>query len=445
MGGPWRGVIEGFYGPAWTWDERATVMAWCHDRGMTHYVYAPKDDPLHRQRWREPYPDTELVGFARLVDADTLRVAFAVSPGLSIDEGSADDRAALAAKIDQVLTTGVTDVVLALDDIPSSPGQGRRHGELTGWLADHLAGRAELAVVPTDYTSCRATPYLREFAAACPSGVPIAWTGPRVVCDEITAEDAEQRAEALGGRPPMVWDNYPVNDLLMADRLFLGPLRGRDPGLLDRTDGWLANPMVQPHASLLPLASVAAFLRGDDPIRTWCDEADRLGLRHFAEACDGWHPLELVEAVATALRDDHDGLDDALHSLRVWLGGLLGALAEMPLDRIGSEVGAWVEQSRVEAELCLQALETIEALTGTGDRTDLGPDPAAASATALRLLLRWKTIQRAEVTSFGARRSLRPSLSQDDETKWRLHGAALVERRNATDRLVEAVLALLDR
>lgn len=277
MGGPWRGVIEGFYGPAWTWDERATVMAWCHECGMTHYVHAPKDDPLHRQRWREPSPDEEPEGFARLVDSHSLR----------------------------------------------------------------------------------------EFAAACPSGIPIAWTGPRVVCDEITAEDAQRRAEALGGRLPFVWDNYPVNDLLMRDQLFVGPLRGRGPGLLGVTEGWLANPMIQPHASLLPLASVAAFLRGDDPVRTWSDEA----------------------------------------------------------------------------ELCLQALETIEALTGTGDRTGRGPDPAAASATALRLLLRWKTIQRAEVTSFGARRSL----SQDDETQWRLHGSALVERRNATDRLVEAVLALLDR
>ena len=58
-----------------------------------------------------------------------------------------------------------------------------------------------------------------------------------------------------------MWDNVPVNDGLMADRLHLGPLWGRDRHLVDDSvvTGWLANPMVQPMASLLPLASIAAF------------------------------------------------------------------------------------------------------------------------------------------------------------------------------------------
>lgn len=424
------------------------VMAWCHDRGMTHYVYAPKDDPLHRARWRDPYPDEDLDGFADLVAAGTLRVTFAVSPGLSIDESSDRDRAALAAKIDQVVATGVGDVVLALDDIPTSPGQGARHGRLTAWLADHLAGRAELAVVPTDYTSCRPTPYLHEFASACPAGIPVAWTGPRVVCDTITAEDAERRAAALGGRPPLVWDNYPVNDLLMQDRLFLGPLRGRDPGLLELTEGWLANPMIQPHASLLPLASIAAFVRGDDPIDAWHEEADRLGIRHFAEACDGAHPLELVERLADALAgatDHHLGhdLDDSLHSLRAWLDALLGWSSDTTPDWVGREVAAWVEQSRAEAEVCRQAVETIEMFTGAGHRAGQGPDPAGASASALRLLVRWQALHRAEISSFGWRHGLQPSMSQDDDGRWRLHDTTLVEARNATDRLVAVVQGLL--
>ena len=65
MFGGLTGVIEGFYGPPWSWEQRLDVMAWCHERGMTHYVYAPKDDPLHRERWREPYADDALDGFAR--------------------------------------------------------------------------------------------------------------------------------------------------------------------------------------------------------------------------------------------------------------------------------------------------------------------------------------------------------------------------------------------
>ena len=48
-----------------------------------------------------------------------------------------------------------------------------------------------------------------------------------VVNDEITVDDACCPSEALGGRPPLLWDNVPVNDAVMADRLFMGPLRGR--------------------------------------------------------------------------------------------------------------------------------------------------------------------------------------------------------------------------
>ena len=58
------GIIEGFYGRPWTWDERAEVMRFCHDRGMRHYVYAPKDDPKHRAEWRSPYDTDELDGLS---------------------------------------------------------------------------------------------------------------------------------------------------------------------------------------------------------------------------------------------------------------------------------------------------------------------------------------------------------------------------------------------
>ena len=60
------GVIEGFYGPPWTHDDR---LAWI-DRlctwGMTHYVWAAKQEPRHRDDWAAPFTDDELVGFGEL-------------------------------------------------------------------------------------------------------------------------------------------------------------------------------------------------------------------------------------------------------------------------------------------------------------------------------------------------------------------------------------------
>jgi hyaluronoglucosaminidase len=83
-----RGIIEGFYGPPWTWVDRRRVSETLAGAGMDTYVYAPKDDPLHRERWREPYDDGFLDELSDLGAPGGLRVGFAVSPGLTIDSAS---------------------------------------------------------------------------------------------------------------------------------------------------------------------------------------------------------------------------------------------------------------------------------------------------------------------------------------------------------------------
>jgi hypothetical protein len=80
-----------------------------------------------------------------------------------------------------------------------------------------------------------------------------------VASREITARDADAWSEVTG-RPPLLWDNYPVNDYARW-RLFLGPLRGRAPDLAIEATGILSNPMSQPHASMLALATVADYAR----------------------------------------------------------------------------------------------------------------------------------------------------------------------------------------
>ena len=40
-GGAIRGIVEGFYGTPWSWDDRVDVGRYCAARGMTHFVYKP--------------------------------------------------------------------------------------------------------------------------------------------------------------------------------------------------------------------------------------------------------------------------------------------------------------------------------------------------------------------------------------------------------------------
>lgn len=413
-----RGLIEGFYGPPWTWDERIDVARSCAARGMTHYVYAPKDDPHHRERWREPYPAEALAGFERLIADGDLTVGFAISPGLSIDAGDPADRDALAAKLAPMLDRGVELVVLALDDLPPRPGLGEEHAALTSWLHGWLDGRATLALIPTEYTGTGgATPYL-EALADLPEDVPIGWTGPAVVNDTITEEDALRRGRALGGRPPLLWDNWPVNDAVMADRLFLGPLRGRDPRLDEVCSGYLANPMVQPLASKVALASTAAYLRGEDPIRVW--EVEVGELRVLGEACDGSAPAALVaEVVAGA----------PTGPLAAWLD----AAARCSAPGLEGEADPWVEQVHAEARVGRAAVRLLDALADG--------EVAAAHEQALAIAFTWPAVRRSPVTVLGPRCSFRPVLGQDDAGRWVLRPGAVEDGANAVDRLVRFALA----
>jgi hypothetical protein len=425
---PISGIIEGFYGRPWSWDERRMVAAECAAWGMTDYVYAPKDDPKHRHDWRVPYDDAELEGFAGFADTSALLLGFGISPGLSIDVSSDADRAALAAKVDQVVEAGAGLVVLCLDDIPfGGEAQGEAHGELTAWLDDHLEGRASVALVPTEYVGIRPSDYLRALSRTCPESVPIGWTGDAVVNDAITTAQARRRGQATGDRAPLLWDNIPVNDGLMADRLHLGPLWGRDDDLPGELSGYLANPMVQATASLLPLASIGAWLRGEDPIDAWAAEADRRGWRIFAEACDGAVPHALVSMAADTFATGKLLVDD-LDPLRDWFEE--AAAVEAP--GIGDGCAGWVEQVRVESSVALEAIALLA--SALDDDARGGADMDDVTRTFV-LGYRWKALQGAQVSVMGPRLGFRPSLGQAGDGSWAVRRSSIIEGANAVDAL----------
>jgi hypothetical protein len=380
---------------------------------MRDYVYAPKDDPKHRHEWRAPYDAHELAGFERFAEDGALTLGFAISPGLSIDADSADDRADLAAKVDQVVAVGARRVVLALDDIPFGGGaQGEAHARLTTWLREHLGGRAHLSLIPTEYVGVASTPHLDALAEGVPADVPIGWTGRAVVNDSISIADVNERAASLGGRPPLLWDNYPVNDAVMGDQLFVGPIRGREAGLGDACAGYLANPMEHARASKLPLASIAALLRGEDPDTEWRSTAADLGWLAFASACDG------VEASAVVASGD-----------RAAARSLFGDAAVCAAPGLEDEAAAWITQVQRDARLALTALDVLD-----GER---------AVETILGMGVRWQASRRSPTTAFGPRCSLRVLIGQAADGTWQVEPGAIQHDENAVDALVGQALDAL--
>jgi hyaluronoglucosaminidase len=275
-----RGVIEGFYGNPWTPEQRLDCIRFIGRHGMNTFVYGPKDDPLIRRRWREPYDDGALARLREVVDVAAeagVDVVYAISPGLSIRYSSAADREVLLAKLEQVGSVGITRFALLLDDLPLELAHDEdravytdlaaAHGALSSAVAAALGDERALMVCPLVYHGTGDEPYLAALAASLDPGVDLMWTG-REICSHVLDADDARRFAATAARPPLYWDNYPVNDVAMGWELHIGPYLGRDPGLGDVSRGVLANPMELAEASKIPLATIADYLadpHGYDP------------------------------------------------------------------------------------------------------------------------------------------------------------------------------------
>lgn len=284
------GVVEGFYGPPWDDEDRRSIIAFLAELGLGLYVYAPKDDPYHRERWREPYPTDRRDALASLVEFASSRgvaFAFAVSPGLSIRYSDPEDFAALERKVAEARRLGVRTFALFLDDIPPElvheadrtayADLGAAHADLGNRLAARLAAGERLLLCPTDYFGLGDSPRLRSLGAALRLDVPVFWTGSEVVPGRIERREADVFAAAIG-RPPFLWDNYPVNDFRRT-RLFLGPYEGREAALAGGLSGIVLNPMNEAECSKVAIATFAEYLSDPeryDPGAAWTRAMARL-------------------------------------------------------------------------------------------------------------------------------------------------------------------------
>jgi hyaluronoglucosaminidase len=301
-----RGVVEGFYGVYYTFPERNDLIRFLGRHGYNSYIYGPKNDRQHRARWWQPYPDEIMAQFAETVAAARevgVSFCYAIAP---ITYENEDDLYRVAAKLRAFFDIGVRSFCVLMDDImPSSDsdadGRGyqhfaRLHGDICNQLFMMLQGlsaECTLSMCPIDYYG-RApfSNYLRALGELLHPAIDVFYTGPETCSPAISEDDVRGFAEVVR-RPPLIWDNYPVNDLAMRGELHVGPVRGRDPRLASAVKGMVANPMIQPEASKIALATLAEYLgepAGYDPDAAWERALAEVGgrasyepLRLFAE------------------------------------------------------------------------------------------------------------------------------------------------------------------
>src|SRR5262249_14998005 len=117
---PLRGVVEGYYGRPWSGDARRDVIRFMGAHRLNTFVYAPKNDPYHRDRWRDPYPTDALADLratAAVAARAKSRFAYALSPGLDVCYACRDDFGSLTAKLRQIGRARVRTFALFFDDV----------------------------------------------------------------------------------------------------------------------------------------------------------------------------------------------------------------------------------------------------------------------------------------------------------------------------------------
>ena len=267
-----HGIVEGFYGTPWTMSQRQNLLEFCAKHDMNTYIYAPKDDPYHREHWRDSYPAATLSQLTKLkkqLHKAGMEFIFAISPGndLSFDgmKGYSDRRAMLH-KLEELYSAGFRSFAIFFDDITDHSGaqQAEFISFITSEFIETHPDCPPLLVVPTEYylkdmkQDEQIKTYTREFSAGLPEAVTVLFTGQDVCPDGLKQEDLEEFSQLYPRQKIGVWWNYPVNDY-MRQRPALGPVDKlpSQPGNVP----FFFNPMEYPQLSCLTLATAAEYCR----------------------------------------------------------------------------------------------------------------------------------------------------------------------------------------
>ena len=400
------GVIEGFYGPPWSHEERLACIDFLEQSGGNTYVWAAKQEPRHRDQWSEPFTHDEREGFAQLAGrSSAVQLAVGITPG---DEATAQQ---LIHKLQPARDAGCSVIVLSFDDLPVLDAAAQHQH-----LAHEVLHTLQLPVwiVPTHYAGTTSSGYLQRLCEGLDPSIEVMWTGNAVVTDTITVAEAEARKIVTGNRAPLLWDNTPVNDARMRGHLHIGPYMGREEALRDVCSGVLINPMEEFRASLATLTSASAWFTGQDRVAAWREYVEQHGLMLLAQA--------------TAYRGD-DHWPGESPSRQWW-----ESLTQMSVD--DPQLEPWVSAAQQGARLALVALSVLEA-----------PEPLTQreKSSAMHRLMGWGQYTSRAACTFGAGPRIRPIATQNDDGRFVFDPSSISESVSLVDDLVRQALRALER
>lgn len=315
------GIIEGFFGPEWSWDARHHFCESLDSYGGQFYIYAPKRDSFLRKNWTQKHP-IEIWDNLKSLSAKCKKKNIALGIGLSPFEIHSNwtqhTKNLLRDKIEDLHELDIGYLGLFFDDMKGVPDLADKQIE----IVEFVRGVTDKTILfcPTYYSDDpildkvfgqRSSDYLNKIGTL-PEDIHILWTGNKVIPKTISASDLNEVAQVLK-RKPFIWDNYFANDgPKQCKFLKLKPLDGRTHAALESSAGWAFNLMNQPRLSEIVLASSIDVLNGQEPITSLSKIASRIGGTTFGSLLKN---NEKVFVEFGLDKIDHDKKQELIQSL----------------------------------------------------------------------------------------------------------------------------------
>lgn len=375
-----RGVIEGFYGNPWSHKDRLRQFDFYGQNKMNIYVYGPKDDPYHRAKWREPYPEKEAALLGELVQAahrNKVQFVWAIHPGGDIKWNKADS-VAVVEKLEKMYALGIRTFAVFFDDIWGEGAKGDKQAGLLNYVTDEFVRKhtdvEPLIMCPTQYNKAwSGGDYLPTLGSKMYPEVRIMWTGNSVV-DMIEKNDMEWINGQIK-RKAFIWLNYPVNDYCQS-RLLMGKTYGNGKDIYDLVSGFCSNPMEYAEASKVSLYSIADYtwnMPAYDSESSWKRSLHALmptSPLAFAAFCQ--NNVDLGKT-GHGLRREGESLPFAENKIKpaFYFAAMSAAADALLADSVNqpemlAEIAPWVESMRLLGQRGLRTLE-MERYLGQND------------------------------------------------------------------------------